>query len=90
LGSPTLNKNAVPPITSVLMNIDTINNQNKPVLIFGSYGWSGEAQNILIQSALALNLKPFKNGVHIKFAPNVKSLETIKSTTQEFTQALIK
>jgi flavorubredoxin len=38
IGSPTLNKNAVPPISHLLMDIDTINTQDKPVLVFGSYG----------------------------------------------------
>jgi flavorubredoxin len=38
IGSPTLNKNAVPPISHLLMDIDTINIQDKPVLVFGSYG----------------------------------------------------
>jgi flavorubredoxin len=38
IGSPTLNKNAVPPISHLLMDIDTINTKDKPVLIFGSYG----------------------------------------------------
>jgi flavorubredoxin len=38
IGSPTLNKNAVPPITNLLMDIDSINTHDKHILIFGSYG----------------------------------------------------
>jgi flavorubredoxin len=38
LGGPTINKNAVPPILDLLSSLDTINSENKPILIFGSYG----------------------------------------------------
>jgi flavorubredoxin len=38
IGSPTINKNAVPPITHLLNDIDAINTQGKLVLVFGSYG----------------------------------------------------
>jgi flavorubredoxin len=38
IGSPTLNKNVVPPISHLLMELDTINVKDRLVLIFGSYG----------------------------------------------------
>ncbi|MEG0693229.1 MAG: FprA family A-type flavoprotein, partial [Oscillospiraceae bacterium] len=43
IGSPTINKDAVPPIWVLLSHIDAINIAKRPVAIFGSYGWSGEA-----------------------------------------------
>lgn len=89
IGSPTLNKNAVPSISNLLMNIDTINTKDKHVLIFGSFGWSGEAQNILLQTAMVLQLKPYEKGIHIRFAPSTEQLEQTKKTAQAFVQAVL-
>ncbi|MDR2369510.1 MAG: FprA family A-type flavoprotein [Mycoplasmataceae bacterium] len=90
LGSPTLNKNAVPPITHLLADIDAINTKDKPVLIFGSYGWSGEAQNILTNMASTLQLKPYKNGVHVRFRPSPEELQAATNMAQEFASSIIK
>jgi flavorubredoxin len=38
IGSPTLNKNVVPPIACLINNIDVINAKNKKALVFGDYG----------------------------------------------------
>jgi flavorubredoxin len=89
LGSPTLNKNAVPPITNLLMDIDSINSHDKHVLIFGSYGWSGEAQNVLMQTASALQLKPYEKGIHIRFAPSSEQLEQARTIAQAFVQTVM-
>ncbi|MDP4120120.1 MAG: FprA family A-type flavoprotein [Bacillota bacterium] len=43
VGSPTINADAVAPIWQALSHIDAINSKKKPALVFGSYGWSGEA-----------------------------------------------
>ncbi len=43
IGSPTLNKDAVPPVWQLLAHIDAINIHKKKAAIFGSCGWSGEA-----------------------------------------------
>jgi flavorubredoxin len=74
----------VPPISHLLMDIDTINTKDKPVLVFGSYGWSGEAQNILINTAKTLQLKPYEKGIHIRFAPSNEQLEEAKNIAKEF------
>jgi flavorubredoxin len=38
IGSPTLNRCAVPPIMNLLSTIDGISSANKKAFVFGSYG----------------------------------------------------
>ena len=38
VGSPTLNRDAVPPVWNLLAGADAINSGKKPALVFGSYG----------------------------------------------------
>ncbi|MCL2324033.1 MAG: FprA family A-type flavoprotein, partial [Actinomycetia bacterium] len=42
LGTPTINRMALPPVWELLADIDAINFAKRPVAVFGSYGWSGE------------------------------------------------
>jgi flavorubredoxin len=68
----------------LLMDIDTINTQDKPVLVFGSYGWSGEAQNILINVAKSLQLKPYEKNIHIRFAATEEQLNEARDIAKSF------
>ena len=43
IGSPTINKDAVPLIWQLITSVDVLALKGRPALIFGSYGWSGEA-----------------------------------------------
>ncbi|HML48440.1 MAG TPA: FprA family A-type flavoprotein, partial [Clostridia bacterium] len=43
IGSPTINRDAVPPVWRLLSHVDAINIAKRPVALFGSFGWSGEA-----------------------------------------------
>ncbi|SBW08064.1 Flavo-diiron protein FprA2 [uncultured Eubacteriales bacterium] len=47
VGSPTINRDAPKAIWDVLASIDAINVKGKPAFTFGSYGWSGEASEML-------------------------------------------
>ena len=56
LGSPTINRDAVKPVWDILSLTDAVSNRGKPTLIFGSYGWSGEACKLLSERAKGLSL----------------------------------
>merc|ERR1712178_680834 len=47
IGSPTLGGHAPTPIVSALGTLLSEGNRDKPVGIFGSFGWSGEAIDLL-------------------------------------------
>ena len=42
-GSPTINRDALKPVWDVLTSISTYIVKGKPAVVFGSFGWSGEA-----------------------------------------------
>ncbi len=75
VGSPTINKDAVPPIWELLSGIDAINCKDKPASAFGSYGWSGEALPALISRLKMLKLNVFEEGLTCRFVPSEEEVQ---------------
>ena len=69
MGSPTINQNTLMPIYKTFALINPIRDKGKIAASFGSYGWSGEAPEIINSTLKLLKLKveaePFKD----KFNP---------------------
>jgi len=69
IGSPTINQNTFMPIYSLFAAINPLRDRGKLAAAFGSYGWSGEATNII--EAVLTNLKlSFVGSFAIKFTPH--------------------
>ncbi len=90
VGSPTINRDAVPPIWELLSHVDAINNQKKPVLVFGSFGWSGEAVPAIISRLSLLKLAVFGEGFKVNFVPDEQDLEKAVTLGREFAESLKK
>lgn len=88
IGSPTLNRDAVAPVWNLLAHIDAINIQKRPVALFGSYGWSGEAVSNLTQRLSSLKVNLFEENFRVIFVPNQKDLENAKEFGKKFAQSL--
>ncbi len=90
IGSPTLGGHAPTPIVSALGTLLAEGDRNKPVGVFGSYGWSGEAvdllENKLRDGGFEFGFEPIK----IKFSPNAQSLKLLEETGVMFGRKLIK
>lgn len=89
LGSPTINRDAVPPIWVLLSHIDAINSQKKPCAVFGSYGWSGEAVPAICQRLTTLRLKVFGEGLKVNFVPSKAELDRCHEFGIEFAGSLL-
>ena len=88
VGSPTINKDAVAPIWMLLSHIDAINIAKRPVAIFGSYGWSGEAfKNIRLRFD-GLKTKTFEKDFKVVFVPTKEDLDNAHAYGKEFAQTL--
>ena len=74
IGSPTLNADAVPPVWNLIASIDAINIKKRPVAVFGSYGWSGEAVPALVARLTALKLNVVGEGLKACFVPSEAEL----------------
>ena len=88
VGSPTLNRDAVPPVWMLLAGVDAINCGKKPCLVFGSYGWSGEAIPNIKQRLESLKMKVFGEGHRVAFVPNQEDLEKAKQLGADFAASL--
>ena len=88
VGSPTLNADAVAPIWMLLAHVDAINSKKKPVLVFGSYGWSGEAVPNLTARLNGLKMNVFGEGLKITFVPSEEDLAAAKELGRQFAQSL--
>lgn len=68
-GSPTINSDALPPISDLLMSMSPVVHGGKLAGAFGSYGWSGEAVKNLEDRMKQVRLK-VSPGLRVNFKPN--------------------
>ena len=88
IGSPTLNSDAVPPVWDLLAGVDAINSRKKPIAVFGSYGWSGEAVPNLIARVSGLKMAVVGEGFKVCFVPTAEDLAAAKEYGKQLASAL--
>lgn len=89
IGSPTINSDAVAPVWALISTIDAINNRKRKVLVFGSYGWSGEAVPNLISRLKGIKNDVFGEGFKFCFVPTDEDLKAAEDLGQEFAKAVL-
>ena len=87
-GSPTLNRDALPPVWDVLGMVSAVSDRNKPALMFGSYGWSGEACANLAERAKGIGLRVDEEPVRICFKPSEEEIAAAVAKGEAFAKAL--
>ena len=75
LGSPTVNRDALPPAWAVATALSAIAMRGKWGGAFGSYGWSGEAAAMLQERMRSIGMKIAEGMVRAKLAPSEAELE---------------
>ena len=88
IGSPTINRDAVPPVWQLLSHVDAVNSGKRPALVFGSYGWSGEAAANIKARLEGLKMKVFSDGFRVVFVPTEEDLANAKALGKEFAKSL--
>ena len=73
-GSPTINGDAVKPVWDLLSSLAVIKVRDKLGAAFGSYGWSGEAVNMIEDRLRGLKLRVPVKGVRAKLIPTEAEL----------------
>lgn len=71
IGSPTINQNTLLPIYKVMAAINPIRDRTKLAGVFGSYGWSGEALQIIENGLKQLKLNLVENNMSVNFTPSI-------------------
>jgi flavorubredoxin len=89
LGSPTINRDAVPPLWELLAHVDAVNSPKCPCALFGSYGWSGEALPHLAQRLEQLKCKVFEEPLKVNFAPSEDDLAGARAFGRRFAEKLV-
>lgn len=68
VGSPTINQNTLLPVYRLFALINPLRDKGKVAGAFGSYGWSGEASGIILETLRKLKLHVFDEAASFKFA----------------------
>lgn len=88
VGSPTIMGDAVKPIWDVLAAMGTRNVRGRPAAAFGSYGWSGEAVQMVESRLKDIGLDIVSAGLEVNFAPDEEAFEACRQLGREFAEAI--
>jgi len=89
IGSPTINQNTLLPVYKLLSLINPIRDKGKLGGAFGSYGWSGESPNLILENLRLLKLKIFEETLAFKFSPDNHKKDYLKEFGRNFAQRYI-
>jgi NADH oxidase (H2O-forming) len=84
IGSPTINQNTLLPVYKLLSLINPIRDKGKLGGAFGSYGWSGESPNLILENLRLLKLKIFEETLSFKFSPENHKKDYLKEFGRNF------
>lgn len=90
IGSPTLGGHAPTQIQTALGIILSTAAKSKPAGVFGSFGWSGEAVDILESKLKDAGFRFGFDPIRVKFKPDEKTLQMCEEAGVDFAQALKK
>jgi flavorubredoxin/flavin reductase (DIM6/NTAB) family NADH-FMN oxidoreductase RutF len=90
IGSPTLGGHAPTPIQTALGVILSTAAKTKLAGVFGSFGWSGEAIDLLETKLKDAGYKLGFEPIRVKFKPTETTLKECEETGTDFAQALKK
>lgn len=90
IGSPTLGGHAPTPIISTLGTLLAEGDRSKPVGVFGSYGWSGEALDLLESKLRDGGFQFGFDPIKVKFSPDAAMVKTLEETGTHFGRNLLK
>ncbi len=89
IGTPTINRDALPPMLSLLSHVDAVNLAGRPCAAFGSYGWSGEGVPNILSRMQSLRLKVFEEDFRFRFVPSDNDLQGAFEFGAAFAKSLL-
>ncbi len=89
VGSPTFNQRPLPTISPVLEDLRGLKFKNKIGAAFGSYGWSGEAMEIIEKHLDICGIQIVAGGVRAKWQPKPDDLTKCRELGQKVAQTVI-
>ena len=89
-GSPTINRDALKPIWDLIAMTEAIGIKNKPAMVFGSYGWSGEGIKMLVNRLTDLKYKLLNDGIKVVFRPTQEDEAVLIQAAKELAELMSK
>jgi flavorubredoxin/flavin reductase (DIM6/NTAB) family NADH-FMN oxidoreductase RutF len=90
IGSPTLGGHAPTPVQTALGIVLSTATNNKLAGVFGSFGWSGEAVDLIEGKLKDAGYRFGFDPIRVKFKPNDVTLQLCEEAGTDFAQALKK
>jgi flavorubredoxin/flavin reductase (DIM6/NTAB) family NADH-FMN oxidoreductase RutF len=90
IGSPTLGGHAPTQVQTALGIILSAATKTKLAGVFGSYGWSGEATDLIENKLLDANFRLGFETIRVRFSPTESTLQQCQDAGAEFAQVLKK
>ncbi|MCC5607326.1 diflavin flavoprotein [Nostoc sp. CHAB 5834] len=90
IGSPTLGGHAPTPVQTALGIVLSTATNNKLAGVFGSFGWSGEAVDLIEGKLKDAGYRFGFNTIRVKFKPDDATLQLCEEAGTDFAQALKK
>ncbi|MEH1830861.1 MAG: diflavin flavoprotein [Nostoc sp.] len=90
MGSPTLGGHAPTPVQTALGIVLSTATNNKLAGVFGSFGWSGEAVDLIEDKLKDAGYRFGFDTIRVKFKPNDATLQLCEEAGTDFAQALKK
>ena len=88
LGSPTVNGDSLPPVTDLAMKMNGLAHGGKVAGAFGSYGWSGEAADMIMSRLNILRMKTLEPPFKAVFKPSEDELAGAREYGRRFAELL--
>ncbi len=89
VGSPTINRDAPPPVWQALSLLSTITPKGKVAAVFGSFGWSGEAVKLIEERLRGLKFTLVAPGLAYRFKPTEDDIQTCLEFGNEVGKAML-
>lgn len=89
VGSPTINQNTLLPVYKLFAVINPLRDKGKLAGAFGSYGWSGESTQIILENLRMLKLKIFEEKAGFKFSAEKEKKEYLQEFGRKFVKVYL-
>jgi len=89
VGSPTINQNTLLPVYKLFALINPLRDKGKPAGAFGSYGWSGEGPEIILENLRSLKLNVSEEIGSFKFAPGGNKKDPLIEFGERFARKVL-
>jgi len=89
IGTPTINRDAPPPVWNALSLLSTVTPRGKVGGVFGSFGWSGEAAGIVSERLKGLKYTLPLPPLTFRFHPTPENIEACRDFGRKLAESLV-